>query len=125
MHPSAPFAEFVSFFYAVLPLAGKEIVRTPRQLQLAGEAIAKSSRITAGWQGKGADSLSIGSTWLTRGARGPSRPHVAPRASTRPHVAPRASTWSLVALGALKSNSLQVFIDLWVRFEIRDRIAVD
>ena len=58
-------------------------------------------------------------------ARGPSRPHVAPRASTRPHVAPRASTWSLVALGALKSNSLQVFIDLWVRFEIRDRIAVD
>ena len=94
-----------------LKLAGKAIARNPRELQLAGKA--------------GADSLSIGSTWLTRGARGPSRPHVAPRASTRPHVAPRASTWSLVALGALKSTSLQVFIDLWVRFEIRDRIAVD
>ena len=91
-----------------LQLAGKAIARNPRELQLAGKA--------------GADSLSIGSTWLTRG---PSRPHVAPRASTRPHVAPRASTWSLVALGALKSNCLQVFIDLWVRFEIRDRIAVD
>ena len=127
MHPSAPFAEFVSFFmrfYRWLVRKWCEILGNycwlVRKLCEILDNYSWLVRKLLVRQGRG-----FLENWLHVVPRGPSWPLVASRGPTWPLVPPRGPSRPIVALGALKSNSLQVFIDLWFRFEIRDRIAVD